>query len=47
MILIASGKFLWVVYGIIRSDPIIIGTNAIGFAINAALNVTLLNEAEI
>ena len=38
MILIASGMFLWVVYGIIRSDPVIIGTNAIGFA----LNVTLL-----
>ena len=38
MILIASGMFLWVVYGIIRSDPVIIGTNATGFA----LNVTLL-----
>lgn len=38
MILIASGMFLWVVYGIIRSDPVIIGTNATGFA----LNITLL-----
>jgi MtN3 and saliva related transmembrane protein len=38
MILIASGMFLWVVYGVIRSDPIIIGTNATGFA----LNITLL-----
>jgi MtN3 and saliva related transmembrane protein len=38
MILIASGMFLWVVYGVIRSDPVIIGTNATGFA----LNVTLL-----
>jgi MtN3 and saliva related transmembrane protein len=38
MILIASGMFLWVVYGVIRSDPVIIGTNAAGFA----LNVTLL-----
>jgi predicted RNA-binding Zn-ribbon protein involved in translation (DUF1610 family) len=32
------GMFLWVVYGIIRSDPVIIGTNATGFA----LNITLL-----
>ena len=38
MILIASGMFLWVVYGFIRSDPVIIGTNATGFA----LNITLL-----
>jgi MtN3 and saliva related transmembrane protein len=38
MMLIASGMFLWVVYGIIRSDPVIIGTNATGFA----LNITLL-----
>jgi MtN3 and saliva related transmembrane protein len=38
MILIASGMLLWVVYGVIRSDPVIIGTNSTGFA----LNVTLL-----
>lgn len=38
MILIASGIFLWVVYGFIRSDPVIIGINATGFA----LNITLL-----
>jgi MtN3 and saliva related transmembrane protein len=38
MILIASGMFLWVVYGVIKSDPVIIGTNATGLA----LNVTLL-----
>ena len=38
MILIASGMFLWVVYGVIRSDPVIIGTNATGFG----LNITLL-----
>jgi MtN3 and saliva related transmembrane protein len=38
MILIASGMFLWVIYGFIRSDPVIIGTNATGFA----LNITLL-----
>ena len=38
MVLIANGMFLWVVYGVIRSDPVIIGTNAAGFA----LNVTLL-----
>ena len=37
MILIASGMFLWVVYGIIRSDPVIIGTNATGFSLNVSL----------
>ena len=38
MILISSGMFLWVIYGFIRSDPVIIGTNVAGFA----LNITLL-----
>jgi MtN3 and saliva related transmembrane protein len=38
MILIASGMLLWVIYGFIRSDPVIVGTNAAGFA----LNITLL-----
>lgn len=38
LILIASGMFLWVLYGFIRSDLVIIGTNATGFA----LNITLL-----
>lgn len=38
LILIASGMFLWVIYGFIRSDPVIIGTNATG----CALNITLL-----
>ena len=38
MILISSGMLLWVVYGFIRSDPVIIGTNATGFS----LNITLL-----
>jgi MtN3 and saliva related transmembrane protein len=38
MVLIASGMFLWVIYGFIRSDPVIIRTNATGFA----LNITLL-----
>jgi MtN3 and saliva related transmembrane protein len=37
MILIASGMFLWVVYGFIRSDPVIIGANVTGFALNIAL----------
>ena len=37
MILIASGMFLWVIYGFIRSDPVIIGTNATGFALNVCL----------
>ena len=38
MILIASGMFLWVIYGVIKSDDVIIGTNATGFV----LNITLL-----
>jgi MtN3 and saliva related transmembrane protein len=42
MILIASGMFLWVVYGIIRSDPVIIGTNATGFALNVSLLIMKL-----
>ena len=39
MSLIASGMFLWVVYGFIRSDPVIIGTNAAGFVLNIILLV--------
>ena len=42
MILIASGVFLWVIYGIIRSDPVIMGTNAAGFALNITLLVMKL-----
>ena len=42
MILIASGMFLWVIYGFIRSDPVIIGTNATGFALNITLLVMKL-----
>jgi hypothetical protein len=34
MVLIASGMFLWVTYGFIRSAPVIIGTNAAGVALN-------------
>jgi MtN3 and saliva related transmembrane protein len=30
--------FLWVIYGFIRLEPVIIGTNVAGFA----LNITLL-----
>jgi len=37
MTLIASGMFLWVIYGIIRKDPVIIGTNAAGFILNIIL----------
>ena len=36
--LIASGLLLWVVYGFIKLDPVLIGTNAAGLS----LNVTLL-----
>jgi MtN3 and saliva related transmembrane protein len=42
MILIASGMFLWVIYGLIRSDPVIIGTNSTGFALNITLLVMKL-----
>ena len=42
MILIASGMFLWVVYGVIKSDLAIIGTNATGFALNVTLLVMKL-----
>jgi MtN3 and saliva related transmembrane protein len=40
--LIASGMLLWVVYGIIRRDPVIIGTNATGFVLNIILMILKL-----
>jgi MtN3 and saliva related transmembrane protein len=39
MALIASGMFLWIIYGIIRRDPVIIGTNAAGFILNIILMI--------
>ncbi len=45
MILIASGMFLRVVYGVIRSDPVIIGTNATRFALNVTLLLMKLRYA--
>ena len=36
--LIASGLLLWVIYGFIKLDPVLIGTNAAGLS----LNITLL-----
>jgi MtN3 and saliva related transmembrane protein len=42
MALIASGMFLWVVYGIIRKDPVIIVTNASGFILNIILMILKL-----
>ena len=42
MVLIASGMFLWVIYGIIRRDPVIIGTNAAGFILNIILMILKL-----
>jgi MtN3 and saliva related transmembrane protein len=42
MALIASGMFLWVIYGIIRRDPVIIGTNAAGFILNIILMILKL-----
>jgi len=34
MILIAVGMFLWIIYGIYRKDPTIIGTNVGGMTLN-------------
>ena len=42
MALIATGMFLWVIYGIIRRDPVIIGTNAAGFILNIILMILKL-----
>ena len=42
MALIASGMFLWVIYGITRKDPVIIGTNAAGFILNIILMILKL-----
>jgi MtN3 and saliva related transmembrane protein len=42
MILVANGMFLWVIYGVVRSDPVIIGTNATGFALNTTLLIMKL-----
>jgi MtN3 and saliva related transmembrane protein len=47
MILIASGMFLWVIYGFIRSDPVIIGINAAGFALNITLLVMKIRYDKI
>lgn len=35
--LIATRMFLWIIYGIIRSDLVIIGTNVSGFILNVIL----------
>jgi MtN3/saliva family. len=35
--LISAGMFLWIIYGIIRNDIVIIGTNASGFVLNVLL----------
>ena len=37
MSLIASGLSLWIIYGLIKSDPVIIGTNVAGLALNISL----------
>lgn len=37
MILIAVGMFLWIIYGVYRQDPTIIGTNVGGMALNLIL----------
>ena len=35
--LISTGMFLWIIYGIIRNDVVIIGTNVSGFVLNVIL----------
>jgi MtN3 and saliva related transmembrane protein len=35
--LISTGMFLWVIYGIIRNDLVIIGTNVSGVLLNITL----------
>jgi MtN3 and saliva related transmembrane protein len=47
MSLIASGMFLWVIYGLIRSDPVIIGNIAAGLALNISLLVMKLRYDKI
>jgi len=47
MILIASGMFLWVIYGLIRADPVIVGTNASGFVLNIILVILKLRYDKI
>lgn len=37
MLLIGSGMFLWIIYGINRSDPTIIGANVAGLSLNLLL----------
>ena len=47
MILIASGMFLWVIYGLIRNDIVIIGTNASGFVLNIILIILKLRYDKV
>jgi MtN3 and saliva related transmembrane protein len=47
MSLIASGLFLWIIYGLIRSDPVIIGTNAAGLGLNITLLIMKLRYDKI
>jgi MtN3 and saliva related transmembrane protein len=47
MSLIASGLFLWIIYGLIRSDPVIIGTNTAGLSLNVTLLIMKLRYDKI
>lgn len=47
MLLISSGMFLWVIYGLIRADPVIVGTNASGFVLNIILVILKLKYDKI
>lgn len=42
MATIASGMLLWVLYGIIRKDLVIIGSNVSGFGLNVILLILKL-----
>jgi len=39
MIMFSTGTVLWMIYGIFRNDPVIIGANAIASALNVVLLV--------
>jgi MtN3 and saliva related transmembrane protein len=47
MILVANGMFLWVIYGVVRSDPVIIGANSTGFALNITLLIMKLKFDQV
>jgi lipid-A-disaccharide synthase-like uncharacterized protein len=47
MSLIASGLFLWTIYGLVSSDPVIIETNAAGLSLNITLLIMKLRYDKV